>query len=74
MGYVYSSGMQAALRRFANQQPNLRRLTLSEQKLAEKLLAAGVKDGKLFHEGQEHDLPPEREQQRILVLQLAGKI
>ena len=74
MGRIYSSGMQAALRRFANRQPNLRRLTLSEQKLAEKLLAAGVKDGKLLHEGKEYDLPPEREQQRILVLQLAGKI
>jgi hypothetical protein len=29
---------------------------------------------KLFHEGKEYDLPPEREQQRILVLQLTEKI
>lgn len=74
MGRVYSSGMQAALRRAANQYANLRRMTLAEQKLADQLLATGVKGKKLLHEGEEHDLPLEREQQRILVLQLAGKI
>lgn len=74
MGYVYSSGMQAALRRIANQNPNLSRLTFSQQRLADKLLAEGVKGNKLLHEGEEYDLPPEREQQRILVLQLTEKI
>lgn len=74
MGYVYSSGMKDALRSLAFQQPNLRRLNLKQQKLADKLLAEGVKGNKLLHEGEEYDLPPEREQQRILVLQLTEKI
>ena len=74
MGYVYSSGMQDALRRLANQEPNLRRLTFSQQTLADELLLQKIMGDKLFHEGQEYDLPPEREQQRILVLQLTGKI
>jgi hypothetical protein len=74
MGYVYSSGMQDALRRLANLEPNLTRLTFRQQKLADELLAKGVRGNKLLHEGQEYDLPPELEQQRILVLQLTGKI
>ena len=74
MGHVYSPGMQAALRRLANQKPNLRRLTLSQQKLADKLLSEKIMGDKLFHEEQEYDLPPEREQQRIFVLQITGEI
>ena len=38
MGLVYSSGMQAALRRLANQNPILIRLNLSQQRMAEELL------------------------------------
>jgi hypothetical protein len=66
--------MQDALRRLANQKPNLSRLTFNQQKLADELLLQKIKGDKLFHEGQEYDLPPEWEQQRILVLQLTEKI
>ena len=74
MGRVYSSGMQAALRRLANQNPNLMRLNLSQQRLADQLLLKKVSENKLLHGGREYELPPEREQQRILVLQLTEKI
>jgi hypothetical protein len=74
MGRVYSPGMQAALRRLSNQKPNLSRLTFNQQKLADQLLLQKIMRDKLFHEGQEYDLPPELEQQRILVLQLTGEI
>ena len=74
MGRVYSLGMRDALRRVSNQNPSLMRLNLSQQRLADELLAAGIKGDKLLHEGQEYDLPPEREQQRILVLQLTERI
>jgi hypothetical protein len=74
MGRVYSPGMQAALRRLSNQNTNLTRLTIREQKLADELLLQKIMGDKLFHEGKEYDLPPEREQQRILVLQLTEKI
>jgi hypothetical protein len=55
---VYSSGMQDALRRLANQKPNLSRLTFSQQKLADSLLQEGIEDGFFVHEGQKHPLPP----------------
>jgi len=44
------------------------------EKLADELLLQKIKGNKLLHEGQEYDLPPEREQQRILVLQLTENI
>jgi len=74
MGYIYSSGMRDALRRLSNQNSNLMRLNLSQQRLADELLLQKIMGDKLFHEGQEYELPPEREQQRILVLQLTERI
>jgi hypothetical protein len=71
---VYSSGMQDALRRLANQKPNLSRLTFSQQKLADSLLQAGMEDGFFVHEGQKHPLPPEPEAQRYCALQITGRL
>ena len=66
--------MGEALNRLSNQNPSLMRLNFRKQKLADKLLLKKISGDKLLHGGHEYDLPSDREQQRILVLQLTGEI